>query len=254
MGIANHHHLYILIQVLVRFLPGSYRREYRPLRNPYPHYTFTQYPLPSTSLSRTFTDPLPLRNTLRTVTDPLSTSANSILTRYETSLTRYTLSSTLHIIYGRPTLYNMADIRQQIKEGQENWRQGVDVTSTEGVDDYIEFKILEYGHAKLMNDDLWEQYREDFADFTEAILKTCNPTAIRNLRTLLRDQGVWVVRDRRITIARSLYNTLCEEDPTEWTKEEIQEQIKATRPFTSFKLNRISGLITNPLNETQTIG
>jgi hypothetical protein len=100
-----YHHLYILIQVLVRFLPGSYRREYRPLRNPYPHYTFTRYPLPSTNLSRTFTDPLPLRNTLRTITDPLSTSANSILTRYETSLTRYELSLTLYIIYGRPALH-----------------------------------------------------------------------------------------------------------------------------------------------------
>jgi hypothetical protein len=32
-----------------------------------------------------------------------------------------------------------------------------------------------------MNDDLWEQYREDFADFMEAILKTCNPIAIYNL-------------------------------------------------------------------------
>ena len=92
LGIADHHHLCILIQVLVRFLPGSYRREYRPLRNPYPHYTFTRYSLP-------------LRNTLRTVTDPLSTSVNSILTRYETSLTHYELSSTLYIIYGRPTLY-----------------------------------------------------------------------------------------------------------------------------------------------------
>ena len=105
LGIADHHHLCILIQVLVRFLLGSYRREYRPLRNHYPHYTFTRYPLPSTNLSRIFTDPLPFRNTLRTVTDPLSTSANSILTCYETSLTRYELSSTLHIIYGRPALY-----------------------------------------------------------------------------------------------------------------------------------------------------
>jgi hypothetical protein len=32
-----YHHLCILIQVLVRFRPGSYRREYRPLQNPYPH-------------------------------------------------------------------------------------------------------------------------------------------------------------------------------------------------------------------------
>ena len=57
--------------------------------------------------------------------------------------------------------------------------------SIDGVNDYINFKILRYGYYKLLNDDLWEQYKEDFADFTEAIFKACNPTTIRNLRTLL---------------------------------------------------------------------
>ena len=32
-----------------------------------------------------------------------------------------------------------------------------------------------------MNDDLWEQYQEDFADFTEAIFKAYNPITIYNL-------------------------------------------------------------------------
>jgi hypothetical protein len=105
LGITDYHHLCILIQVLVRLWLGSYRREYRPLQNHYPYYTFTQYPLPSTNLSRIFADPLPFYNTLRTITDPLSTSANSILTYYETSLTRYKLSLTLYIIYGRPALH-----------------------------------------------------------------------------------------------------------------------------------------------------
>jgi len=105
LGIADYHHLYILIQVLVQLWPRSYRREYRPLQNHYPYYTFTQYPLPSTNLSRIFADPLPFYNTLRTITDPLSTSMNSILTYYKTSLTYYKLSSTLYIIYKRPTLH-----------------------------------------------------------------------------------------------------------------------------------------------------
>ena len=41
-----------------------------------------------------------------------------------------------------------------------------------------------------MNDNLWEQYQEDFVDFMEAIFKACNPTTIRNLRTLLYHQGI----------------------------------------------------------------
>jgi len=28
--------------------------------------------------------------------------------------------------------------------------------STDNVNDYINFKILKYGHYKLLNDDLWE--------------------------------------------------------------------------------------------------
>ena len=49
------------------------------------------------------------------------------------------------------------------------------------VNDYIKFKILEYGYFKLMNDDLQEQYQEDFMDFTEAIFKTYNYIATYNL-------------------------------------------------------------------------
>ena len=53
--------------------------------------------------------------------------------------------------------------------------------STDGVNDYINFKILKYGYYKLLNNNLQEQYKEDFTDFTEAILKAYNPNTIRNL-------------------------------------------------------------------------
>ena len=32
---------------------------------------------------------------------------------------------------------------------------------------------------------MWEQYKEDFIDFTEATFKACDCIAIYNLRTLL---------------------------------------------------------------------
>ena len=54
------------------------------------------------------------------------------------------------------------------------------------VNNYIKFKTLEYEYFKFININLWEQYQEDFADFTEAIFKACNLAAICNLRTLLR--------------------------------------------------------------------
>jgi DNA-binding cell septation regulator SpoVG len=100
-----------------------------------------------------------------------------------------------------------------------------------------------------MNVDLWEQYQEDFADFTEAIFKVCNPITIRNLRTLLCNQGIWVERNKRVTVAQSLYNIIHEKDQTEWTKEEILDQFQETKElFASSKLNVIAGLIPDPLN------
>ena len=80
----------------------------------------------------------------------------------------------------------MVDISKQINEGQEKWRQGVDLTSTNDVNNYIKFKVLKYEYYKLMNYDLWEQYQEDFVGFMEATFKACNPAIICNLRTLLR--------------------------------------------------------------------
>ena len=53
--------------------------------------------------------------------------------------------------------------------------------SANGVNNYINFKILKYGHFKLPNDDLQEQYQEDFADFTEATFKAYNLATIYNL-------------------------------------------------------------------------
>ena len=82
-----------------------------------------------------------------------------------------------------------------------------------------------------MNDDLWEQYQEDFADFTEAIFKTCDHIATYNLQTLLRYQGVWV--NKQVTIIQSLYDILCEKDQTEWTKEETLDHINTYGFFAS---------------------
>jgi SNF2 family DNA or RNA helicase len=214
---------------------------------------------PVTSLPPLVTRPLlpatKLSHPLQASFDPLHPLAD----RYKTPLTRYehlvhlsqatlTCYGPLSILYNlcrRPALHNMADIRRQIDDGQKKWRQGPDLTSANDINDYVKFKTLEYAYYKFTNDDLWEQYKEDFAGFTEAIFKTCS---ICKLRILLRDQGVWVARNRQITTARSLYNTLYEEDPVEWSKEEILEQIRAKGPFKSYKLNRISGVIDNSLN------
>ena len=59
--------------------------------------------------------------------------------------------------------------------------------SINDVNDYVEFKILKYRYYNFTNDDIWEQYKEDFVDFIEAIFKTCKLIIIYNLQTLLCD-------------------------------------------------------------------
>ena len=98
-GLRTYLQFCILIQVLVRFT-GSYRREYRPIQNPYPQPTFEpRTPIPTTPSTNTsdlpqtpYGDPLPFCKLLRT--------ANRFYGPYKNSATRYIL---LHYIqYGRP--------------------------------------------------------------------------------------------------------------------------------------------------------
>jgi len=49
------------------------------------------------------------------------------------------------------------------------------------VNNYIKFKVFKYKYFKFINNDLWEQYKEDFTDFTEATFKACDCIAIYNL-------------------------------------------------------------------------
>ena len=53
--------------------------------------------------------------------------------------------------------------------------------SITNVNNYIKFKILKYRYYKFINNNIQEQYKEDFADFTEAIFKAYNPITIYNL-------------------------------------------------------------------------
>jgi hypothetical protein len=127
---------------------------------------------------------------------------------------------------------------KEIKAGRVRWPKGVGAEdTTEDIDDYIKFKITEYTHYGTQDEELWEVFQEDFKGFSLAALKECSQLGIRQLRTLLRTNGVWVRKDRRKTVAESLYNTLQEEEPTEWTAQEIEEHLQAVGDFKSARIN-----------------
>ena len=49
------------------------------------------------------------------------------------------------------------------------------------VNNYIKFKVLKYKYYKLINNNVQEQYKKDFINFTEATFKACSIIPIRNL-------------------------------------------------------------------------
>lgn len=108
-------------------------------------------------------------------------------------------------------------------------------------DHYIRYKNWEYGKGNggLYDSDLWEQFQEDFQGWTEDHFKEVPNHRIRTLRATLRDYGVWVTKDRLLTIAKSLMITVNEPTPGEWKQDEIENHIKELGNFKSKRINHL---------------
>jgi hypothetical protein len=137
----------------------------------------------------------------------------------------------------------MADIRAQVEEGQKKWARGINMQSNDtnitDIDDFVKFKTLEYEDANLKDDELWGLYQDDFKDFIVEIFKNCNQTHVRKLQTILRTNGVWVQKHKNTIVPKSMFNTIQEEDPTDWTISEINEHMAAGGKFNSGRINYI---------------
>ena len=62
------------------------------------------------------------------------------------------------------------------------------------------------------------------------------------LRAFLQTNGVWVQKDRNAIVPESLFNTIQEEDPTKWTKSEINKHMVTGEKF---NLGRIKYILKN---------
>ena len=115
--------------------------------------------------------------------------------------------------------------------------QPQDDSSTMDVTGTIEtaFKVWErYNFRDL---DLWESFREDFKGFKEDDFKQTSIHCQRKLREFLRKRGVWVERSK-LTIARSLFNTLQEDENPPWTEAEVKEFMKKEE-FNSYQIKEL---------------
>ena len=150
----------------------------------------------------------------------------------------------------------MADIRAQVEEGQKKWARGINIQSDDidirDINDFVRFKTLEYEDANLKDDELWGLYQDDFKDFTVEIFKNCNQTRVQKLRTILRTNGVWVQKHRNTTVPESLFSTIQEADPTDWTISEINEHMAAGGKFNSGRIEYILKNNTTDKDSTDT--
>ncbi len=76
--------------------------------------------------------------------------------------------------------------------------------------DYIRERIRSWT-GNFKNEDLWEQFRYDFADWDEVRFRLSTSDALRGLRTHLRLHKVWVRKGRGIVIPRTLTNVMKKE-------------------------------------------
>ena len=72
-----------------------------------------------------------------------------------------------------------------------------------------------------MDNDLQEQFKEDFTDFTEQIFKDCDQPTIRKLQSFLQTRRTNTAKDKHITVACSLVKIIQEEDQAPQSIEEI---------------------------------
>ena len=72
----------------------------------------------------------------------------------------------------------MTDISQQVREGQKKQSKGINIDPDDiniiDINDFIQFKILEYKAYDFKDSKIQEVYKEDFQNFIVEIFKDCN--------------------------------------------------------------------------------
>ena len=88
-------------------------------------------------------------------------------------------------------------------------------TPLRNVDKTIEEALKAWEKYGFEDMSLWETFQEDFEGFTEEDFRLGSNYNIRRLWDYLRKFGVWIQKQQRYTIIKSLYGALLEEVSTE---------------------------------------
>ena len=140
-------------------------------------------------------------------------------------------------------------------ELEKKWGGSIDTenSSTAERDLYLKFKLWQYFQAPLAlkDHDLWEQYREDFANWTLEHFRAAKQHSTRTLRALLRTNGVWVSKSPNLKLPDALYATIQDNNWHEWTQAEINDHLQLQGTFESPRMTHL--LSSQPTNSLSTI-
>ncbi|KAI0998751.1 hypothetical protein K3495_g9443 [Podosphaera aphanis] len=123
----------------------------------------------------------------------------------------------------------------------------LDVPS-ENYDEFIEDQISYYKGIQHRDEELWEDFRLDFAKWTSDDFKELSKRKRGILRSFLRDNGIYI--NKSDTVADGLTNLLDTTGYPEWPRKEL-DKIIATRKFNSRRNPDLQGSYAYPRKEEE---
>src|SRR5271165_5398237 len=100
----------------------------------------------------------------------------------------------------------------------EKWETGINATATDikEVKAFADWRLSIYKENKWKGFDLWESFVDDFETFTRDILDDLSKDRLKRIRDYLRENGVYIQKEARKSIADGLLRAIYEPTPSKW--------------------------------------
>ena len=112
--------------------------------------------------------------------------------------------------------------------------------SAEECEKFILTRLRIYRENNVMDQNLWQMYRADFAGWHKDTFTKCDEALLILLRDNLRRHGVWVIKDPNLPAQKALTATLFEDTQKVWTQHEIEQHIATDGAFNSVTVSTIN--------------
>src|SRR6266704_4371936 len=98
------------------------------------------------------------------------------------------------------------------------WETGIDATATDikEVKAFVDWRLSIYEENGWKGFDLWESFVDDFESFTRDILDDLGKDRLKKIRDYLRENGVYIRKEARKSIADGLLGAIHEPTPSKW--------------------------------------